>query len=86
MLLKIAVLVGLAIYFFNAGEPGLSLMAAGAIIPGIGVVLAGTLMIILIVKTWYGSAVIVAGLVAFNLIGNALLDKKLIPPDENPPP
>ena len=84
MLLKIVVLVGLAIYFFNAGEPGLTFMAVGAIIPGIGLLLAGILTIVLIVKTWYGSAAIVAGLIVFNLVGNALLNKKPISPPENP--
>jgi len=84
MLLKIVVLVGLAIYFFNADEQGLALMAVGAIIPSIGLLLAGILTIALVLKTWYGSAAIVAGLIAFNFLGNALLNKKSIPPPEDP--
>ena len=85
MLLKLVVLVGLAIYFFDAGEPGLTFMSLGAIIPGLGLILAILLTIILVVKTWYGSAAIVAGLVLFNLVGNSLLAKKSVPPSENPP-
>ena len=83
MLLKILVLAGLAIYFFNAGEPGLCFMAAGAIVPGIGLILAGILVVILVIKTWYGSAAILGGLIAFNLVGNAILEKQSAPP-ENP--
>ena len=84
MLLKLLVLAGLAIYFFNAGEPGLCLMAVGAIIPGIGLILAGILVVILVIKTWYGSATILVGLIAFNLIGNAILEKRRpLPEDPN---
>jgi uncharacterized membrane protein YccF (DUF307 family) len=84
MLLKLVVLIGLAIYFYQADEVGLALMAVGGIIPGIGLVLSGILAILLIMKTWYGSAAIVVGLIAFNLIGNAWLDKNS-PPSEGPP-
>lgn len=80
MLLQILVLAGLAIFFFNAGESGLSLMALGGIIPGIGLLLAVILAIVLLIKTWYGSAAIVIGLIAFNLIGNAILAKRDTPP------
>lgn len=76
MLLQILVLAGLAIFFFNAGESGLSLMALGGIIPGIGLIVALILAVVLVIKTWYGSAAIVAGLVAWNLVGNAILAKR----------
>jgi len=49
MLLKILVLAGLAIFFFNAGEPGLSLMALGGIIPGVGLLLAAILAVVLLI-------------------------------------
>lgn len=75
MLLKLVVLIGLAIYFFYEGEPGLGLMAGAAIIPGIGLLLAAILVIFLVIKTWYGSAAILAGLIVFNLVGNKLLEK-----------
>ena len=83
MLLKILVLAGLAIYFFNAGELGLCFMAVGSIVPGIGLILAGILVVALIMKTWYGSAAILMGLIAFNLIGNAILDKRSAPPENS---
>ena len=76
MLLKIVVLAGLAIFFFNAEEPGLSLLALGGIIPGIGLLLTAILVVVLLIKTWYGSAAILVGLIAFNLIGNAILKKR----------
>ena len=84
MLLKLLVLVGLAIYFFYAGEPGLAFLALAAIIPGIGLFLAALLTVILVIKTWYGSAAILVGLIIFNLVGNAMLAKKDVPPPENP--
>jgi len=74
MLLKLVVLVGLAIYFWP--EAGLSFLALCALIPHAGLVPAVLLTVILVAKSWYGSAAIVAGLVAFNLIGNSYLDKK----------
>ena len=85
MLLKLLVLVGLAIYFFIAGEPGLTFMSLASIIPGVGLFLAILMAIILVIKSWYVSAAIVAGLVIFNLIGNSLLAKSDIPPSESPP-
>ncbi|OGA34774.1 MAG: hypothetical protein A3F75_11520 [Betaproteobacteria bacterium RIFCSPLOWO2_12_FULL_64_23] len=84
MLLKLLVLVGFAIYFFNAGERGLTFLALAAIILGIGLFLAALLAIILVIKTWYGSAAILVGLIIFNLVGNAMLAKKDVPPPENP--
>ena len=84
MLLKILVLAGLAIYFFSAGEIGLCLMAVGVIVPGIGIILAGVLVVSLVIKTWYGSAAVLSGLIAFNLIGNAILGKRSTLPPENP--
>ena len=84
MLIKILVLAGLAIYFFNAGEPGLALLALAAIIPGVGLILAAILAIILVINTWYSSAAILIGLIAFNLIGNAILEKRDAHPPENP--
>ena len=82
MLLKILVLADLAIYFFSAGEIGLCLMAVGVIVPGIGIILAGVLVVSLVIKTWYGSAAILVGLIAFNLIGNAILAKRSPPPED----
>ena len=76
MLLKILVLAGLATYFYLAEEIGLSLLTLGAIVPGVGLVVAGILVIALLIKTWYGSAAILIGLIAFNLIGNSLLEKR----------
>ena len=84
MLLKVLVLVGLAVYFFYAGEPGLTFLALAAIIPGIGLFLAALLSILLVIKTWYGSAAILVGLIIFNLVGNAMLAKKDVPPPESP--
>ena len=86
MLLKIFVLLGLAIYFYNASEVGLALMAVGGTIPGVGLILSGILAGVLIIKTWYGSAAIVAGLIAFNLVGNAWLNKQSPSPSEGTPP
>lgn len=86
MLLKLLVLVGLAIYFFNAGEPGLTFLALTSLIPTLGLLLAIMLVVILVVKGWYGSAVILAVLIAFNLIGNKLLEKRDLPPTDNLPP
>jgi len=37
-----------------------------------------------VIKTWYGSAAILVGLIIFNLVGNAMLAKKDVPPPENP--
>lgn len=85
MLLKALVLVGLAIFFFIAGEPGLAFLSLASIIPNIGLLLAFMLTIVLVVKTWYGSAAILAGLIIYNLVGNALLAKKDVPPSENLP-
>jgi hypothetical protein len=77
MLVKVIVLAGLAIYLFIAGDIGLALMAVSGTIPGVGILLAGILAAILIVKSWYGSAAIAAGLIAFHLAANALLDQRL---------
>lgn len=82
MMLKILVLVGLAIYFWP--EAGLSFLALSALAPGIGLVPAVILVIILVVKSWYGSAAILAGLIAFNLIGNAIFQKQSAMPTETP--
>jgi hypothetical protein len=82
MIIKLLVLVGLAIYFFTAAEPGLALMSLASIIPNIGLLLAFILTIALIVKTWYGSAAILAALIIWNLVGNALFSKKDGPPPE----
>lgn len=84
MLLKILVLVGLAIYFFIAGELGLSFLALAAIIPNVGLFLAVILVIVLLVRTWYGSAAILIGLIAFNLIGNSILEKRVAPSPDIP--
>ena len=82
MVLKILVLVGLAIYFWP--EAGLSFLALSALAPGIGLVPAVILVVILLVKSWYGSAAILAGLIVFNLVGNALLQKQSVLPPESP--
>ena len=87
MLLKLLVLVGLAIYFFSAAEPGLGLMSLAALTPTVGLFLAALMVIILVIKSWYGSAAILAGLIAFNLIGNKLLEgKKDTQSVDNQPP
>jgi len=76
MLIKIVVLAGLAVFFFSAGEPGLYFLALAAIIPGVGLILAALLAVVLLIKTWYGSAAIVIGIIAFNLVGNWFLAKR----------
>lgn len=83
MLLKLAVLLGMAIFFFRHGEPGLGISSLLALAPGVGLLTAMILVVILLVKTWYGSAAIIASLIAFNLIGNRLLglDRPSAPPD-----
>lgn len=88
MLLKILVLVGLAIYFYNAGEPGLAFISLAAIIPYTGLFIAIFMTVTLVIKTWYGSAAIVASLIIYNVIGNYLLAKltnNSISPSESPP-
>lgn len=82
MLLKVLVLVGLAIYFWP--EVGLSFLALSALAPSIGLIPAGILVIILVVKSWYGSAAILAGLIVFNLVGSALLQKQSALPPNDP--
>jgi hypothetical protein len=84
VLLKVLVLLGLAAYFAHAGEIGLAGLAVACIIPRLGLILAGLLAITLLVKTWYGSAAILIALIAFNLIGNAVLNRHT-PPSETPP-
>lgn len=60
MILKYIVLGGLVVYFWINEEPGLALVAAGSMIPNFGPLLAIGLTIGLLIKSWYGTAAIVA--------------------------
>ena len=86
MLLKFLVLAGVAIYCFNSGEIGLSLLALAALVPSVGLLLAIVLVVIFIIKGWYYSAAIVGALVIFNLVGNAILNKNQAAPVQNDNP
>lgn len=84
MLIKLAALIALAIYFFYVGEPLFAIMAVGASVPFAGLVVAAILAVMLILKTWYLQSAIVVVLIAFSVARNAFLKKTRMRPPESP--
>ncbi len=76
MLIKIAVLIAMAVYAYSQGEPVLAGALLLGLIPGIGLLITVLNVVILLFKGWYGSAAIIGGLIAFNLLGNYYFKKK----------
>ena len=77
MLIKIAVLIAMAVYAYSQGEPVLAGALLLGLIPSIGLLITALNVVILLFKGWYGSAAIIGGLIAFNLLGNYYMTKKL---------
>jgi hypothetical protein len=76
MLIKIAVLIAMAVYVYSQGEPVLAGAFLLGLIPSIGLLITALNVVILLFKGWYGSAAIIGGLIAFNLLGNYYFNKK----------
>jgi len=76
MILKIVVLLGIAIYLALNGLWLLAALAVVSIVPRIGLFTALLLAVFLFVNRSVWPGLIVSGLIAFNLIGNYLLDPK----------
>ena len=76
MLIKIAVLIAMAVYAYSQGEPVLAGALLLGLIPSIGLLITALNVVILLLKGWYGSAAIIGGLIAFNLLGNYYFNKK----------
>lgn len=76
MLIKIAVLIAMAVYAYSQGEPVLAGALLLGLIPSIGLLITALNVVILLFKGWYGSAAIIGGLIAFNLLGNYYFNKK----------
>ena len=77
MLIKIIVLIAMAIYAYSQGEPVLAGAFLLGLIPSVGLLITALNVVILLFKGWYGSAAIIGGLIAFNLLGNYYMTKKL---------
>lgn len=87
MLIKIAVLIAMAVYAYSQGEPVLAGAFLLGLIPSVGLLITAINVVILLFKGWYGSAAIIGGLIAFNLLGNAYMAKKLaVSNEENKDP
>jgi hypothetical protein len=82
MLIKIAVLIAMAVYAYSQGEPVLAGAFLLGLIPSIGLLITALNVVILLFKGWYGSAAIIGGLIAFNLLGNFYMTKKLAESNE----
>ncbi len=76
MILKIVVLLGIAIYLFIEGYWPLTILAIAAIIPSAGLIIAILLAILLLISAQYWVFGILSTLIAWNLIGNYLMQKK----------
>lgn len=75
MILKYAVLIGLAIYLAVIGRWLYAFWAILCIIPALGLWLAIILSIVLIVKGLYVGGAILIALISINLVGNEILKK-----------
>jgi len=76
MILKIVVLFGIAIYEFIDGYQPLAIVAVAAMIPSTGLIIAILLAILLLGSEQYLPFGILLSLIAWNLIGNHLMQKK----------
>lgn len=70
MVLNIIVLLGIAYYLFQAGEPALAITALFALMPGLGLLIAIFLYVYLLIVGYYLVGGILIVLIAWNLIGN----------------
>ena len=84
MLIKLAALIVLTIYFFYVGEPLFAILAVGASVPFAGLLVAAILVVMLIMKTWYLQAIIVVALIAFSFARDQFLKKTRMRPPESP--
>jgi hypothetical protein len=66
----------MAVYAYSQGEPVLAGAFLLGLIPSIGLLITALNVVILLFKGWYGSAAIIGGLIAFNLLGNYYFNKK----------
>jgi hypothetical protein len=82
MLIKIAVLIAMAVYAYSQGEPVLAGALLLGLIPSVGLLITALNVVILLFKGWYGSAAIIGGLIAFNLLGNFYMTKKFAESNE----
>ncbi|CAN1538489.1 hypothetical protein MCEORH2_01706 [Methylophilaceae bacterium] len=72
----------MAVYAYSQGEPVLAGAFLLGLIPSVGLLITALNVVILLFKGWYGSAAIIGGLIAFNLLGNFYMTKKLAVSDE----
>ena len=76
MILKLLVLVGLSLYLAIQGLWLLAAIALFALWPGIGLVIAIILTVILALIGELWPAVVLGALITFNLIGNYYLKRR----------
>ena len=77
MVLKLVVLAGLAYYLYQANEIGLAFFALASMVPFAGLMAAFLLVGILIWKSMFIPAAVLGALIAFNLIGNYVMKKRV---------